>query len=151
MFGLQCEHLNKLVLIYLSLQSLQFWLAESMSQEEGAHLFWTIVVDSRQFFGTLTDAGDLATGVLPVSNLATTRSIIQAHKVLTIGDTHLRWLPAPQAPVAPLLRTSNLGSAAGTKRKTGETNNRGGNKGGGASDKRYWWTRGQVSHFCSRP
>ena len=84
LFGLRCGHLNELALIYLSLRSLQFRLAESMGQDEWDHLFLAIIVDSRQFFGTFTDTEDLATGQLLVSNLATTRSIVQAHTVLTI-------------------------------------------------------------------
>ena len=131
MFGLQCGHLNKLALIYLSLQSLQLWLAESMGREEWAHLFWDIFVDLQQFFGTLTDAEDLAAGVLLVSNLATTILIIQAHIVLTIWDIPLRWLLVPQAPAAPPSHASKLGLEAGTKRKTGERDDGVGGRGGG--------------------
>ena len=130
MFGLQCGHLSELALIYLSLRSLQFRLADSMGQDEWAHLFWAIVVDSRQFFGTLTDAEDLTTGILPMSNLATTRSIIQAHTVLSIRDTLSRWLPIPRAPATPPSRAAELGASPGGKRKTGE---RDGNVGGGAN------------------
>lgn len=131
MFGLQCGHLNKLSLIYLPLRLLQFQLAESMGKEEWAHLFWAVIVDSRQFSGTLTDAEDLASGVFPVSNLVTTRSIIQAHTVLVIQDTPLRCLPEPQAPATPLLRVLELGPAAGARLKTGERNGGGGGRGRG--------------------
>ena len=101
-----------------------------MGQEEWAHLFWDTVVDSRQFFGTLTNAEDLAAGMLPVSNLATTRSIIQAHTVLMIQDTPVRWLLAPRVTAALPLRASKLGLAARTKQTTGERNS----KGRGAGD-----------------
>ena len=76
LFGMKCGHLNELALIYLSLRSLQFCLGESMGQTEWAHLFWAIIVDAHQFFESLTDAEDLAAGELPMSDLATTRSII---------------------------------------------------------------------------
>ena len=56
LFGIWCGHFSKLSLIYLSLRSLQFQLAELMGQDEWAHLFWAIVVDSRHLFGTLTNA-----------------------------------------------------------------------------------------------
>ena len=132
-----CAHLNELALICLSLRSLQFRLGESMGQEEWAHLFWAIVVDARQFFGSLTDAEDLEAGALPVSNLATTRSIIQAHTVLSIRDTPAVWLPAPRAPSTPPSRALELGPSPGlNKRKTGERGgggSQGGGSGGGAS------------------
>ena len=82
LFGMKCGHLNKLALIYLLLHSLQFRLGDSMGQAEWVHLFWAIVVDARQYFDLFPDAEDLATGVIHVSNLATTRSIIQAHTSL---------------------------------------------------------------------
>ena len=47
LFRLWCGHLNKLALIYLSFRSLQFRFGELMGQEEWAHLFWSVVVDSQ--------------------------------------------------------------------------------------------------------
>ena len=98
MFGNMCGHYVEINLIYLSLRALQNRTYNNMGQTEWAHLCWAIIVDARQYFGTFTDATDLANGVLPVSNLATLRSIIQAHTALSIIDTPRQWLPAPVAP-----------------------------------------------------
>ena len=124
MFGIRCDHLNKLLLIYLSLCLLQFCLADSMGQAERAHFFWEIIGDSCHFFGLILDAEDLAAGTLPVSNLATTRSIIQTHMVLLIWDTPAHCLLAPWLPIDP-----PLGLATGSKWKTDNRSNRG--RGGG--------------------
>ena len=129
LFGLKCDHLREVSLIYLSLRSMQNRVQVAMGAEEWAHLTWAVVVDARQFFGTYTDEEDIAAGAFPQSNLGTTRSMVQAHTVVRIRDTPSQWLPlSPKGPPA-RSRAEELGGArAGGKRAGG-----GGAAGGGAA------------------
>ena len=108
-FGTECGHLKEVVLIYLSSRSLQNRLCETMGQKDWANLCWAIIVDARNFFGTYTDVDDLKIGALPVSNLATTRSLIQAHTEVRILDTPSQWLPKLSTPKLP-----GIGGGGGT-------------------------------------
>ena len=106
-FGDKCAHLQEVHLIYMSLRSLQNRATEQMGQRDWAHIFWSIIVDARQFFMVCTDAEDIAAYIFLISHLGTTRSMIQANTVLSIRDTPKSCLPKPQ-PMGMLTRATPL-------------------------------------------
>ena len=128
-FGIKCNHLREVTLIYLSLRLMQNRIQLGMGAAEWDHLTWTIVVDARQCFRTLSDKEDLTTGCFPTLNLGTTRSMVQAHTLLQVQETPAQWMPPSPKWQPARSRTEDLGGTrTGTKRLLGGSTAGGGSE-----------------------